>query len=98
MAYVTISYIRLFGKNIVNIAKLGGIVGVGGFDDYKSRTGRYPEVMGAFPLGILAREILIEKNPIKALIISGNFCFASSAFGMVYLQIKNSVLVQPIIY
>ena len=68
----------IFGKNIISIAKLAGIGGVGGFDEYKSRTGRYPSVMGAFPLGILAREILIEKNPIKALIISGGNPLLSS--------------------
>ena len=61
----------VFGKNVINISKLGGIVGQGSFDTHRSRIGKYPDVMGAFPLGILAREILAPKDPIKALIISG---------------------------
>jgi len=68
----------IFGKNIINVANLGGILGLGGFDTYRSRIGNYPDVMGALPLGILAREILIDKNPIRALLISGGNPILSS--------------------
>lgn len=61
----------IFGKNVFNIAKMGKFLGMGSFNQYKSRIRNYPEVMGAFPLGILAREIMAPKNPVKALIISG---------------------------
>ncbi len=61
----------IFGKNIINIAKLGSLVGMGGFNEWRSRIGNYPSVMGALPLGTLAREILADRNPVKALIISG---------------------------
>jgi len=61
----------IFGKNIINIPKLGKIVGMGGMDESRSRVGSYPDVMGAFPLGVLAKEILYEKNPVKVLLLSG---------------------------
>ena len=62
---------KIFGKNLVNIAQLGGLLGLGPFDTQRSRIGNYPDVMGAFPLATLAREITMPKNPIRALIISG---------------------------
>ena len=62
---------KIFGKNLINIAQVGGLLGLGSFDRRRSRVGNYPEVMGAFPLGTLAREILLPKNPLRALIISG---------------------------
>jgi len=68
----------IFGKNIINISRLGRIIGMGGFDSHRSRIGNYPDVMGAFPLGILAREILHNKNPVKALMISGGNPILSS--------------------
>lgn len=61
----------IFGKNLINISRLGNIIGMGGFNSYKSRVGKFPEVMGAFPLGILAREILSDKKPVKVLFVSG---------------------------
>lgn len=61
----------IFGKNIINIPKLGKIVGMGAMDEFRSRIGNYPDVMGAFPLGVLAKEILHEKNPVKVLLLSG---------------------------
>ncbi|MHA1271779.1 MAG: molybdopterin-containing oxidoreductase family protein [Candidatus Helarchaeota archaeon] len=61
----------IFGKNITNIARIGGLLGMGKFDRRRSRVGNFPDVMGAFPLGTLAREILTEKDPVRALIISG---------------------------
>ncbi|MHA1148394.1 MAG: molybdopterin-containing oxidoreductase family protein [Promethearchaeota archaeon] len=61
----------IFGKNLINIAKLGRIIGQGSFDNIRSRVGGYPDVMGAFPLGTLAKEILREKEPVRALILSG---------------------------
>ncbi|MHA1343882.1 MAG: molybdopterin-containing oxidoreductase family protein, partial [Promethearchaeota archaeon] len=61
----------IFGKNIINISKLSKIIGLGKFNTFQSRIGKYPDVMGALPLGILAREILIKKNPVRALLISG---------------------------
>ncbi|MHA1831910.1 MAG: molybdopterin-containing oxidoreductase family protein, partial [Candidatus Helarchaeota archaeon] len=60
----------IFGYNVINIAKLGKLIGIGGFNRYRSRVGNYPDVMGAFPVGSLAREIMFPINPIKALIIS----------------------------
>jgi len=61
----------IFGKNIINIPRLGKLVGMGGMDESKSRVGNYPDVMGAFPLGVLAKEILHEKNPVKVMLLSG---------------------------
>ncbi len=61
----------IFGKNLINIARMGSFLGLGSFNIRRSRIGKYPDVMGAFPLGILAREILAPKNPVKALLISG---------------------------
>ena len=68
----------IFGKNVINIANLGKIVGMGAFDTFRSRIGNYPDVMGAIPLSILAREILHEKDPVRALIISGGNPFLSA--------------------
>jgi len=62
---------KIFGRNLINIAQLGGLLGMGSFDKLRSRIGNYPDVMGAFPLGTLAREILKSDNKVRALIISG---------------------------
>ncbi len=59
----------LFGKNIVNVAQIGKLIGLGSINQNRSRIGKYPDVMGAFPLGTLAREILAGN--IRALFISG---------------------------
>lgn len=59
---------KVFGMNIINVAKLGGIIGMGSYNTNQSRIGNYPEVMGAFPLGTLAKEIL--NGNIRALIVS----------------------------
>ncbi|MHA1279510.1 MAG: molybdopterin dinucleotide binding domain-containing protein, partial [Candidatus Helarchaeota archaeon] len=61
---------RIFGQNIVNTAKIGGLIGLGSYDERRSRVGNYPEVMGAFPLGTLAREILAPRDPVRVLYIS----------------------------
>ncbi len=61
----------IFGHNVINIAKLGKIAGMGSYDNMRSRIGSFPDVMGAFPLGILAREVQALKNPVRALLISG---------------------------
>ncbi|MHA1384246.1 MAG: molybdopterin-containing oxidoreductase family protein [Candidatus Helarchaeota archaeon] len=68
----------IFGKNVINISKLGRLLGMGSYNKYKSRVGKYPEVMGAFPLGTLAREILSYKNPVKALFVSGGNPYLSA--------------------
>jgi len=62
---------KIFGKNVINVAQLGGLLGMGPFDKRRSRVGNFPDVMGAFPLGTLARELLQPKNKVRALIISG---------------------------
>ncbi len=69
---------KIFGKNIVNVAQLGGLIGLGSYDERRSRVGDYPEVMGGFPLGTLAREMLNPKDPVRALIISGGNPILSS--------------------
>lgn len=68
----------MFGKNIVNLSKLLKLVGSGTYDKNRSRIGDYPSVMGAFPLGILAREITEEKDPVRALIVSAGNPILSS--------------------
>ncbi|NVM27238.1 MAG: molybdopterin-dependent oxidoreductase [Candidatus Helarchaeota archaeon] len=67
---------KIFGKNIVNVAQIGGLIGLGSYDKRRSRIGNYPEVMGALPLGTLAKEIL-AKN-VHALIISAGNPILSS--------------------
>ncbi|HUX99203.1 MAG TPA: molybdopterin-dependent oxidoreductase [Candidatus Deferrimicrobium sp.] len=69
---------KIFGNNFVNVAKIGGLIGLGSYDTRRSRVGNYPEVMGALPLGTLAREILAAKNPVKALLISAGNPILSS--------------------
>jgi anaerobic selenocysteine-containing dehydrogenase len=69
---------RIFGNNIVNTAKIGGFIGLGSYDKRRSRIGNYPEVMGAFPLGTLAREILAPKDPVRSLFISAGNPILSS--------------------
>jgi len=68
----------IFGKNVINISKLGRLVGMGGYASLRSRVDNYPDVMGAFPLGTLAREMLAEKNPVRALFVSGGNPILSS--------------------
>ena len=67
---------RIFGKNIVNVVQLGGLIGLGSYDKRRSRIGNYPEVIGALPLGTLAREILAGN--VRALIISAGNPILSS--------------------
>lgn len=62
---------QIFGRSIINTTKLGKLLGLGTYDTSRSRIGNYPNVMGAFPLGILAREILTPGNRVRALFISG---------------------------
>jgi len=67
---------KIFGKNIINVPKMGKFIGMGSYNTFKSRVGNYPEVMGGLPLGTLAREIL--KGNIRALFISGGNPLISS--------------------
>ena len=68
----------IFGKNVINMAKLGGLLGMGSYDENRSRIGNYPDVMGAFPLGTLAKEIIIQENPVKVLFLSAGNPILSS--------------------
>nr|MDO8109768.1 molybdopterin-dependent oxidoreductase [Candidatus Sigynarchaeota archaeon] len=62
----------IFGHGPFNVAKIGRIIKLGEYDEWRSRIGHYPSVMGALPLGILAREITTPgEGQVKALIESG---------------------------
>ncbi len=62
----------IFGYAPFNVAKVGKLIKMGVFDRWRSRIGNHPDVMGAMPLGILAREILTPgKDQIKAFVESG---------------------------
>ncbi len=61
----------VFGRNILSIARLGKLVGMGAFDTHKSRVGHFPSVMGDLPVGTLAREITAPRNPVQGLFVSG---------------------------
>jgi len=67
----------IFGYGPFNIPKVGKLVNMGSYDQYRSRIGNYPEVMGGFPLSNLAKEISTKgkgisgKGQIKALIETG---------------------------
>jgi formate dehydrogenase len=62
----------VFGHGPFNVAKVGRLIKLGEFDRWRSRIGNYPSVMGALPLGILAREITTQgRGQVRALIESG---------------------------
>ncbi|MBD3185425.1 molybdopterin-dependent oxidoreductase [Candidatus Bathyarchaeota archaeon] len=48
---------NIFGHAPFNVSKLGNLIGLGRFDQFRSRVGNHPSVMGSIPLAILAREM-----------------------------------------
>ncbi|MHA1369381.1 MAG: molybdopterin-containing oxidoreductase family protein [Promethearchaeota archaeon] len=62
----------VFGRGPFKVPKLARMLGLGTYNTVRSRIGGHPEVMGAFPISILSKEI---KTPghgqVKALIESG---------------------------
>jgi len=62
----------VFGHGPFNVAKVGRLIKLGEFDQWRSRIGGFPSVMGALPLGILAREITTPgRGQVKAIVESG---------------------------
>ncbi|HME52740.1 MAG TPA: molybdopterin-dependent oxidoreductase [Candidatus Lokiarchaeia archaeon] len=62
----------IFGHGPFNVAKVGRLIKLGEYDEWRSRIGHYPSVMGALPLGILAREITTPgTGQVRALIEAG---------------------------
>lgn len=62
----------VFGHGPFNVAKVGRLIKLGEFDQWRSRVGGFPSVMGALPLGILAREIATPgRGQVRALVESG---------------------------
>ncbi|MEX2719735.1 MAG: molybdopterin-dependent oxidoreductase [Candidatus Sigynarchaeota archaeon] len=76
----------VFGHGPFNVAKVGRLIKLGEFDQWRSRIGNFPSVMGALPLGILAREITTPgKGQVRALVESGGN-LALTAPGSVEMQ------------
>ncbi|MHA1682170.1 MAG: molybdopterin-containing oxidoreductase family protein [Promethearchaeota archaeon] len=62
----------IFGHAPFKVAQVGRLIGLGEFDQFRSRIGNHPSVMGALPIGILAKEMMTPgAGQVRALIESG---------------------------
>ncbi|MFX0098556.1 MAG: molybdopterin-dependent oxidoreductase [Candidatus Hodarchaeota archaeon] len=81
----------IFGYAPLNVAKIGKLIKLGEYDQWRSRIGNYAEVMNGLPLSVLAREMCTPgKGQVKAFIeIAGNVALTAPNSNELLEAMKN---------
>lgn len=75
----------VFGRPMIDTELFTKLIGLNGYDRWRTRVDNFPEVFGTAPLGSMAREITTPgKGQLRALIVgAGNMATTASASGAV---------------